>query len=60
MAEGDLPLVVAYVELNEGPLMMTNLVDRNPEDILIGDRVTVQFIKTEKKGIAIPVFAPTD
>lgn len=53
--EDDLPLVVAYVELDEGPRIMTN-IDAAPEDVDVGSRVEVQFVDTEEDEIAIPVF----
>jgi uncharacterized OB-fold protein len=55
--EEALPEVVAYVELDEGPRVMTNL-DANPEDLAIGDRVAVTFVETEREDVAIPVFEP--
>lgn len=56
--EADLPLVVAYVELVEGPRMMTNLIEYEPDDISIGDSVSAVFVPTEKENIGIPVFRP--
>jgi uncharacterized OB-fold protein len=56
--EADLPLVVAYVELAEGPRMLTNLVDCAPEAVSVGDEVAVKFVETIEDGIAIPVFCP--
>ena len=55
-----LPLVVAYVELDEGPRMMANVVDCDPDALSIGDRVTVQFVPTEDPDVAVPVFTPVD
>ena len=57
--EEDLPLVVAYVELDEGPRLMTN-VDADPDVIGVGSRVTVQFEETEEEDVAIPVFVPVE
>jgi uncharacterized OB-fold protein len=37
------PYLLAYVELEEGPRVLTNIVDVAPEDVGIGDRVTVVF-----------------
>lgn len=39
------PYVIAYVELDEGPRVLTNLVDVAPDDVSIGQAVTavVQF-----------------
>lgn len=56
--EADLPLVVAYVELEEGPRMMTNLVDCDPEAVSVGDPVEVTFVETDREDVAIPVFRP--
>jgi uncharacterized protein len=55
--EEDLPLVVAYVELDEGPQIMTN-IDADPEGVEIGTRVAVEFVATEEEDISIPVFVP--
>lgn len=55
--EEDLPLVVAYVELDEGPRMLTN-IDADPADVEIGTRVEVRFVGTEQADIAIPIFEP--
>lgn len=51
-----LPHVVAYVELDEGPRVMTNLVDCDPGEIEIGTLVTVRPIPTDDGDIGIPVF----
>lgn len=53
-----LPLVLAYVELEEGPRMLTALSDCEPEEIEIGTPVTVAFEPTEDADVAIPVFEP--
>ena len=37
------PFVLAYVELDEGPRVMTNIVECDPEQISIGDRVEAVF-----------------
>lgn len=57
--EDDLPLVLAYVELEEGPRMMTN-VDADPSAVEIGTRVAVEFRDVDDSAIAIPVFVPVD
>lgn len=53
------PYVLAYVELDEGPRIMTNIVDCDPEAIAIGQRVMVTFADTGK-GSALPRFRPID
>lgn len=54
--EEDLPLVVGYVELDEGVRMMTNIRNAHPDDVEVGDKVRVVFVPTENEDIAIPVF----
>ncbi len=56
--KGDLPLRVGYVELAEGPRLMTAFVDRDPEDLKIGRTVAVRFVPTEDRDVAVPVFTP--
>ncbi len=47
--------VPCYVTLDEGISIFTNIVDCDPDDIAIGQRVRVQF-RDEKNGVAVPVF----
>ena len=49
--------VLAYVELDEGPRVMTNIVDCDPETVKIGQRVEVVFHDTGE-GTALPRFRP--
>lgn len=49
--------VVAYVQLAEGPTMLTNLVDCTPGDIAIGQKVQVVFVPTGNGGM-VPMFKP--
>lgn len=51
------PYVMAYVTLDEGPTMMTNIVDCDPESLEIGTPVTVVFQHTTG-GEALPMFTP--
>ena len=53
------PFVYAYVELEEGPRVMTNIVHCAPEDVRIGMPVTIVWDVTEK-GPALYRFAPAD
>lgn len=55
--EEDLPLLVAYVELDEGPRIITN-IDADPDEIEIGSRVRVKFVDTDHEDVGIPVFEP--
>ena len=52
------PYVVAYVDLDAGPRMMTNIVDVDPSEIEIGMAVTAVFDPTED-GPSLIRFAPT-
>ena len=54
---GPVPYCIAYVTLDEGPKMMTNIVDCDLDTIKIGQRVKVSFKKTEG-GATVPCFAP--
>lgn len=56
MARAD--LIIAYVELDEGPFMLTNIVDCDPADLRIGQDVKVVF-KSSDKGYPVPMFTPT-
>jgi uncharacterized OB-fold protein len=55
----EVPYVVALVELEEGPTMMSNLVDCAPEDACIGMQVQVIFDKWSE-DITVPKFRPAD
>jgi uncharacterized OB-fold protein len=50
-----LPMVVALVDLDEGPRMMTNLVGVEPEDVRVGMRVEVWFERVSETA-ALPMF----
>lgn len=52
-----LPFVVAYVQLDEGPIMMTNIVDCDPDSVATGMAVTAVFDDTGE-GTAIIRFKP--
>ena len=41
-----LPLVVAYVQLDEGPIVLTNIVDTDPDRVEIGMAVEAVFHDT--------------
>jgi uncharacterized OB-fold protein len=51
------PYVLAYVELEEGPRVLTNIVECDPASVAIGQAVEVVFHPTEK-GPALPRFRP--
>ncbi|MFO1318655.1 MAG: Zn-ribbon domain-containing OB-fold protein [Burkholderiales bacterium] len=51
------PYTIAYVTLDEGVTMLTNLVDCDPASIRIGQAVKVVF-RTSASGVSVPCFAP--
>lgn len=51
------PYVLAYVELEEGPRVLTNVVDGDPEALEVGQAVTVVFHDTGE-DTALPRFRP--
>ena len=53
------PYAIAYVTLDEGPAMMTNLVDCDLDALRIGQRVRVAFRPAEG-GAMVPCFRPDD
>ncbi len=53
----DLAYVLAYVELAEGPRILTNIVDCDVEQVAVGQAVQVVFHPTSS-GAALPRFRP--
>jgi uncharacterized OB-fold protein len=53
----ELPYVVAMIELDEGPLIMGNVTDCDPESVRIGQPVEVHFLKAAD-DVGIPVWRP--
>jgi hypothetical protein len=51
------PYVLAYVELDEGPRLLSNIVGCAPESVRIGMPVAVEF-QPAKGEIAVPRFRP--
>jgi len=51
------PYAIAYVKLDEGVSMLTNLVDCDFDALAIGQRVRVSFAASAS-GALVPVFAP--
>ena len=37
------PYVIAYIELDEGPRVLTNIVGADPQEVQVGDRVAAVF-----------------
>ena len=53
------PYVIAYVELDEGPRVLTNVVDIDPDAVEVGMAVRVVFDPTPE-GQAVFRFAPAE
>ncbi len=49
------PYCIAYVTLDEGPLMMTNIIHPDLASVEIGQRVRVSFVP-DKNGRPVPMF----
>jgi uncharacterized OB-fold protein len=56
---GRVPYVVALIELDEGPRLVSNVVGVDPERVTINQRVRVQFDPVGH-GMALPQFTPTE
>lgn len=52
------PLVIAVVELAEGPRLISNVVDCEPADVHVGMALRVTFEAVDDSDIRLPVFAP--
>jgi uncharacterized OB-fold protein len=55
--DADIPYVVAWVDLDEGPRMITNVVGCSVEDVKLGMKVTVAF-EQASPDIWLPKFKP--
>ena len=55
--EPDVPYVVAWVTLEEGPRMTANVIGCSVEDVAIGMNVIVQF-EQQSPEIWLPKFKP--
>lgn len=55
--EGEVPYVVALVELAEGPRLLTNIVGISPDDVRCEMPVKVTFDDVAA-GVAVPKFTP--
>jgi len=55
------PYVISYVQLEEGPQLLTNIVDCDPDTVSIGMAVKVDFVPTLSKtgdALGVPRFVP--
>jgi uncharacterized OB-fold protein len=57
MGKGEAAYTLAFVTLDEGVTLMTNLVDCDPGRLAIGQKVRVSF-KPSEGGHAVPMFTP--
>jgi uncharacterized OB-fold protein len=57
MGKGEATYTLAFVTLEEGVTLMTNLVDCDPSTVAIGQPVRVVF-KPSEGGHAVPMFTP--
>ena len=57
MRRAPVPYVIAFVTLEEGPSMMTNIVDCDPETVKIGMAVQVTFDDVTE-DVTLPKFRP--
>lgn len=57
--QDDVPYVVALVELAEGPRMMANIIDCEPEQVKIGAKVKVVFQDVTEE-VTLPQFRLVD
>jgi len=57
MKRGETPYAMAYVTLDEGTTMMTNIVDCDFDALEIGQDVIVKFVLTDG-GPPMPFFTP--
>ena len=51
------PYTVGFIELDEGPQMMSNVIDADPESVAIGDRVQIVY-QDVMPDLTIPLFRP--
>lgn len=52
------PYTLAYVTLDEGVSMLTNIVTADHDSLAIGQRVTLEAVPSES-GQVVPMFRPT-
>ncbi|MCC4114958.1 OB-fold domain-containing protein [Aromatoleum toluclasticum] len=57
MGKAESAYTLAYVTLDEGVTMLTNLIDCDPAALAIGQSVSVVFVPTEG-GPPVPMFRP--
>ncbi|QDO97538.1 Zn-ribbon domain-containing OB-fold protein [Ferrovibrio terrae] len=58
MRKAPVPYAIAYIELAEGTMMLSNVINCDLDALAIGQRVRLQFLPFD--GGALPVFEPDD
>ena len=58
MRRAKVPYALAYVEIEEGPRMITNIVDCDLDTLEIGQDVELVFKPTEDGEPPVPCFRP--
>lgn len=53
------PILIAIIELAEGPRMVSNIIGCDPDEVAIGDEVTVVFEEVDE-GVVLPKFELVD
>ena len=51
------PYAIAYVRLESGPTMLTNIVDCDFDGLAVGQKVKLVF-KSSPQGLVLPMFTP--
>jgi uncharacterized OB-fold protein len=55
--EGDVPIAIILVTLEEGPVMMSNLIDYEPGDLAVDSAVTIDYEDVDD-NVTLAVFRP--
>ena len=58
MRRSDPQYVIAYVRLEEGVTMMTNIINCDPDKLEIGQKVEL-LMSASESGQKVPLFKPT-
>ncbi|MFG1187759.1 Zn-ribbon domain-containing OB-fold protein [Xanthobacter aminoxidans] len=56
MRRSDPPYAIAYVRLEEGPVMLTNIVECDFDALAVGQKVGLVFVPTAGEGTPVPCF----
>ena len=57
--KSEVPYVVALVELDEGPVFLTNIIGVDPSQVAVGQRVAATFERRSQTA-ALPQFRPAE